>query len=184
MFSVAKLVFGNFSKFIFEKCLFWSSYDFLDITNRFSSKNDPQGFDFQLTTTLGGWVNIPLKVFCMTFGPKTTCIKIAIFENLSKNENSFFGGAMIFWTSPRDSPRKMTPKGLIFSYLCPWCRGKHTVKGFFHDFWPQNDLRKNYDFENFWKNNNCKFWRAMIFRTSPTFSLYYDRKCCPGLPRW
>ena len=33
------------------KRLVWRSYDFLDVMGRCSSKNDPQGFDFQLSTT-------------------------------------------------------------------------------------------------------------------------------------
>ena len=62
------------------------AYDFLDITGRFSSKNDPKSSDFQVSTTLGAGVNVELKVFLMTFGAKTTCIKSAICEFTEKRK--------------------------------------------------------------------------------------------------
>ena len=60
------------SKNIFSHILvrFSRSYEFLDVTARFSMKNDPRGPEFQLSTTLGGGVKSQLKILDSTFGQK------------------------------------------------------------------------------------------------------------------
>ena len=44
-------------------CLFWRSYVILDVTGSCSSKNDPRGFDFQLSTTFGRGVKVVQTIF-------------------------------------------------------------------------------------------------------------------------
>ena len=45
---------------------------FLDVISRCASKNDPQSFDFQLSTTFGGGVKEIVSIFAPDFRPKMT----------------------------------------------------------------------------------------------------------------
>ena len=49
---------------------FSRSYAFLDVTGRFSMKNDPPGNEIQLSTTLGGGVKDQKTVLMSTYGEK------------------------------------------------------------------------------------------------------------------
>ena len=107
----------------------------MDITGRFSSKNDPQRFDFQLPTTLGAGVNVELKVFVHDFWPKNDLHKKCDLRIYEKMETTHFGGAMIFWTSLADSPRKITPKGSDFQVSTNLGAGVNVaLKGFVMTF--------------------------------------------------
>ena len=47
-------------------------YGRLDVTGRCASKNDPQSFDFQLSTTFGRGVKEIVSIFAPDFRPKMT----------------------------------------------------------------------------------------------------------------
>ena len=53
---------------------------FLDVTGSCSSKNDPRGFDFQLSTTFGRGVKEMVCIFGHDFWPKMTFTKKVIYE--------------------------------------------------------------------------------------------------------
>ena len=61
-------------------CLFWRSYGVLDVIGRCASKNDPRGFDFQLSTTFGRGVKVVQTIFGHDFWPKMTFTKKVIYE--------------------------------------------------------------------------------------------------------
>ena len=61
-------------------CLFWRRHGFLDVIGRCASKNDPRGFDFQLSTTLGGGVKEMVSLFGHDFWPKMAFTKKVIYE--------------------------------------------------------------------------------------------------------
>ena len=48
-------------------CLFWRSYGGLDVIGRCASKNDPRGFDFQVSTTFGKGVKEIVFIFHFDF---------------------------------------------------------------------------------------------------------------------
>ena len=52
------------------KCLFWRSYEFLDVNGRSASKNHCQTYRFQPFTTLGGGVKKTVCVFFVSLGKK------------------------------------------------------------------------------------------------------------------
>ena len=61
---------GNFFVGFFASCLFWRSYDILDVTIRCASKIHCQTYRFQPSMTLGGGVKEAVSVFDVTFGEK------------------------------------------------------------------------------------------------------------------
>ena len=52
---------------IFEKRPFWRSYGFLDVTDGFYAKNDPQTTDFQVSTTFGSRQKAKFSFFFLDF---------------------------------------------------------------------------------------------------------------------
>ena len=51
-----------------RKCLFWRSYEFLSVTGRSVSKNDPRWKHFWLCTTFGGEVKRSISIIFLNFG--------------------------------------------------------------------------------------------------------------------
>ena len=62
--------FANTPKDVSAKCLFWRSYEGLDVTGSCASKIHCQTYRFQPSTTLGGGVKETKTVFDVTFGEK------------------------------------------------------------------------------------------------------------------
>ena len=58
-----------------ENHVILKSYEFLDITGRCVSKNDPWWNYFQVSTTSGGGVKDHVFIVCLTFGQKVTFTK-------------------------------------------------------------------------------------------------------------
>ena len=69
-------IFVNTLKDVSAKCLFWRSYEGLDVTSRCASKIHCQTYRFQPSTTLGGRVKEAKTVFFVSFGLKTDLIPL------------------------------------------------------------------------------------------------------------
>ena len=52
------------------KLRFWRSYEFLSVTGKSVSKNDPRRNHFQVCTSFGRGVKRPISIFSWTFWPK------------------------------------------------------------------------------------------------------------------
>ena len=98
---------------------------------------------------------------CNELGQECNCGAIANDTNISsenfcrKNwQTACFGGAMIFWTSLADAPRKMTPEVLIFSSLRLLAEGKSGTTHFWSRLLAKNDFHKKSD---------LRYYEIMIF---------------------
>ena len=82
-FDIEKKLAKTFDENFVEKSansLFRRSYGFLDGTCRCASKNDPRGFDFQLSTTLGRGVKVVRSIFGYDLIAKSDFYKKVIYE--------------------------------------------------------------------------------------------------------